>query len=444
MVMSCSAYNCTERYSGKSGKRFFRFPDKTKHRKRWKMWVEATKRKDFNPSKSAVLCEKHFVPEDFEPQKGFVRRLKCEAVPHVFDFPKKKSPTKERKSLNSRQASTSLQKLGVSVNANVDQELKADADVLFFEPSAQLDPNEDKTEDCFAQNPVGNTDDFKKSNTADDEASQYDAFLQDSAQHTEEDNAAAAILCALSLQKEALLSKNPFAPETQLPPNVDDQEALNLMTADSRLLLNGETLRGQDLVTETCDFSRQFSFPVGDSSPVVQVEHDEHNVKTSDFCQQCSIACDESSAVLDHSYVSKKNPETPTKSNLRKKVKRLQNQLRRKKRKIEHLEDIVASMRDHSMITESCSDLLIEQFSGLPLELFKHESANIGRIKNSYSEEIRKMAVTLHFYSPRGYDYMRTFLTLPHPRTLRNWKSSVQNEPGFFPDIFKVDLVLKI
>ena len=146
------------------------------------------------------------------------------------------------------------------------------------------------------------------------------------------------------------------------------------------------------------------------------------------------------SALSCHNYASQKPPETPTKSKLRKKVKRLREQLRHKDKKIKHLQDIVGNMKKRNMVSDSFSDLLAENFSGLPLELFKHEKANVGQAKNrlTYSEEIRKMAVTLHFYSPRGYKYMRSILTLPHPRTLRNWKSSVDNEPGFFLDVFKV------
>ena len=165
---------------------------------------------------------------------------------------------------------------------------------------------------------------------------------------------------------------------------------------------------------------------------VAMSSHTQNSPNLVDISLNSSYSC--------HNYASKRSPETPTKSLLRKKVKRLQAQLRHKDKKIKHLEDLVGSMKEQNMVSDTFSDLLLENFSGLPLEIFKHEKANLGQTKNrlTYSEEIRKMAVTLHFYSPRGYKYMRSILTLPHPRTLRNWKSSVDNEPGFFPDVFKV------
>ena len=355
------------------------------------------------PAKSAVLCDKHFTVEDFQPAMGSVTRLKEEAIPHVFDFPNSKENTsKARTSLNSRQAE---QRPGVG------------ADPLSIEPSAQLDPNEDTDEPCFDSVPVRRS----QLNVGDSLDNQYGHFLSESSHFTEEDNAAAAILCALSLQKSTSASTKDQLSEA------DQQTATSFLTPETSAPYDSDFV--------------SVGRPVSDSQ--VLINHKQVDLKRCDFSQQySSISSGESSSVLDHSYGSKKGPETPTKSLLRKKVKRLQNKLNRQKKKVNHLEDIVANMKDQNMVTESCSDLLLEQFSGLPLELFKHESTNLGRMKNCYSEEIRKMAVTLHFYSPRGYEYMRTFLTLPHPRTLRNWKSSVHNEPGFFPDVFKVYHIL--
>lgn len=47
--------------------------------------------------------------------------------------------------------------------------------------------------------------------------------------------------------------------------------------------------------------------------------------------------------------------------------------------------------------------------------------------------EIRKFALTLHFYSPAAYNYVRDAFNknLPHPSTIRNWYSSIDGAPGF-------------
>ncbi|CAK1601642.1 unnamed protein product [Parnassius mnemosyne] len=53
-------------------------------------------------------------------------------------------------------------------------------------------------------------------------------------------------------------------------------------------------------------------------------------------------------------------------------------------------------------------------------------------ITQEYDTQLKTFALTLHFYSPRAYNYMRTKfdLCLPHPRTLRGWYQNVGCKPG--------------
>jgi len=54
--------------------------------------------------------------------------------------------------------------------------------------------------------------------------------------------------------------------------------------------------------------------------------------------------------------------------------------------------------------------------------------------------EIRKFALTLNFYSPAAYNYVRDAFNknLPHPSTLRNWYSTVDGTPGFTSESLNV------
>ena len=52
--------------------------------------------------------------------------------------------------------------------------------------------------------------------------------------------------------------------------------------------------------------------------------------------------------------------------------------------------------------------------SDLPVDLFKREL-------NQYTEEQKKFATTVHFYSPRAYAYLREHMHLPHPSTIRRY-----------------------
>lgn len=53
--------------------------------------------------------------------------------------------------------------------------------------------------------------------------------------------------------------------------------------------------------------------------------------------------------------------------------------------------------------------------------------------KHEFGKEIKEFALTLNYYSPRAYLYVRKSFAnvLPHPRTLRRWYMVVDGKPGF-------------
>lgn len=58
--------------------------------------------------------------------------------------------------------------------------------------------------------------------------------------------------------------------------------------------------------------------------------------------------------------------------------------------------------------------------------------------REAYSRELRRFALTLHFYSLKAYDFVRkTFCNLiPHPATIRKWCCTVDAKPGFNTEVF--------
>lgn len=60
-------------------------------------------------------------------------------------------------------------------------------------------------------------------------------------------------------------------------------------------------------------------------------------------------------------------------------------------------------------------------------------SLRFGKSNQKYSPIIRMFCFTLHYYSPKAYDYLRAVFNnnLPAERTLRCWMSNVDNSPGF-------------
>ena len=71
-------------------------------------------------------------------------------------------------------------------------------------------------------------------------------------------------------------------------------------------------------------------------------------------------------------------------------------------------------------------------------ELFKNQLKNSKKGTNSrYSDSIKQFAVSLHFYSPKAYEYVRKALHLPCSATIRAWAAAIQCEPGFLTDVIR-------
>ncbi|KAJ8384237.1 hypothetical protein AAFF_G00206980 [Aldrovandia affinis] len=94
MPKSCSAYNCTNRYSSKNPHlTFHRFPFSKPSV--LKEWLDNIGREDFQPKRHMVICSHHFTPECFSGL-GNRKNLLWNAVPTLFTFPP--SSSKRRKS----------------------------------------------------------------------------------------------------------------------------------------------------------------------------------------------------------------------------------------------------------------------------------------------------------------------------------------------------------
>ena len=141
-----------------------------------------------------------------------------------------------------------------------------------------------------------------------------------------------------------------------------------------------------------------------------------------------------------HKQAKRKNSElTPTKLKLKRKIKVLQQKIRRQTKKISSLKDIIDNLKRNQLLKEAPAELLKDQFSGLTLEMLKNDMQNAKRKcrGHRYTEEVKKFALTVHFYLPKAYPYMRKICSLPHQSSIRNWISSVNCEPGFHADVLQ-------
>lgn len=90
-------------------------------------------------------------------------------------------------------------------------------------------------------------------------------------------------------------------------------------------------------------------------------------------------------------------------------------------------------LQKKNLVTADHVSNIMEEFGrnqDLIVHLFNTSTGQ--KVKKQYNEEIRKFALTLHFFSPKAYNYVRNQFNncLPHSKTLSKWYSVVDAEPG--------------
>ena len=138
---------------------------------------------------------------------------------------------------------------------------------------------------------------------------------------------------------------------------------------------------------------------------------------------------------LDHNYATKSSPRKSKKlyqEKLKKKNLLIKNLRRKSIRKQKTIGALVAKLKQYRMLSEESGNSFLENFGHMTLSLFKNEVKNINRSScSSYSNEIKEFVVSLHFYSPCAYRFVRKAIHYPHPSTLRSWSVNVECKPGF-------------
>ncbi|GFR74839.1 THAP domain-containing protein 9 [Elysia marginata] len=135
--------------------------------------------------------------------------------------------------------------------------------------------------------------------------------------------------------------------------------------------------------------------------------------------------------------LKRKLKETNSKlSQSKKKIKTLQQTKRRLLKREAKLTSIIANLRSKNVPRPDSLSVLETCGSGIGDLLKRCEAKSEGKGQPAkYSPELRSFALTLHFYSPKAYAYVRkAFDTcLPHPRTIKKWYDyeTVEDGPGF-------------
>lgn len=114
--------------------------------------------------------------------------------------------------------------------------------------------------------------------------------------------------------------------------------------------------------------------------------------------------------ILCDSYTSEKNLDmvlSPAKYKLRQKNKILKQKFQRLNKKYIDLKDFLE--RNKSLIESDGRDFILNQYDCDSKFIFMNELENKNKkpAGSRYSDQIKKFSLTLHYYSPKAYNYCR-------------------------------------
>jgi hypothetical protein len=99
------------------------------------------------------------------------------------------------------------------------------------------------------------------------------------------------------------------------------------------------------------------------------------------------------------------------------------------RQKHRQLKDVLDEIKVNKMVSSE-GVVVLEQFEGVALETVRELVSNRKKTA-AFPAAVKDFALTLHFYSPRAYDFCRKIFSLPSPSTLRRFTCGIQCLPGF-------------
>ena len=126
-----------------------------------------------------------------------------------------------------------------------------------------------------------------------------------------------------------------------------------------------------------------------------------------------------------------------TKEQLQEARKKLKVVKQKKKRQDVQIAKLLQEVKDKNMINNGQLQLLKMNFGENTLTLIENElkASKSDKRGHRYSDDLKQFAVTLHFYSAQAYEFLREYLHLPHPSTIRQWSASLNCQPGFLSEV---------
>ena len=95
--------------------------------------------------------------------------------------------------------------------------------------------------------------------------------------------------------------------------------------------------------------------------------------------------------------------------------------------------NIIEELKQKLLLCQEDAELLSAKFDGVQLAIFRDTKNNSSCDPRGrrYGDVVKEFATTLHFYSPKAYEYVQSVIPLPQPSLIRKWSNVVECNPGF-------------
>ena len=143
--------------------------------------------------------------------------------------------------------------------------------------------------------------------------------------------------------------------------------------------------------------------------------------------------------IQDHAYSMSPRKVIPKmKKCLEKRKRKIRALTSKNLRKEKTIKGLLKKLECTQHLSKEQSQTLNSNFGHMTKNLFDNERKNANNSKNSkYSDTMKQFAISLHFYSPRAYNFVRRALHLPCPSTIRAWAAVIDCEPGFLSNVIE-------
>lgn len=474
----CAMFGCKNRMHKGCGKHFFRFP--MKDPERLLRWIEAVQRDDWKPSVHSKVCSDHFTEKDYMIRPGAAcPYLRTDAVPTPL-FTQRKKKFKKRKCTKNSAS-------GASESNETEGEMQME------EAQSENQMKEHSVVENVMQDAATPSKDNQEPAKQDQTPAAEPQSKEKVSETLDKEPGATEMDKAQGKGPEAQTHRGEQTAETQSQEQIETWGPTMAEKTEKRVLeTRGEQLPRHDRMTEIdvnsttqnerqvalilaeledthCEMRAAEARAAREAAALNNNQCPGDNMATSEAPSSDNQSSSDNMAdhiPFDHAYtsltVSDKENDIPAPApapvfasalapahtpipnpvvnpkivKLRKKIKTLQKQVLRQGVKIKGLKQTLGELRRNNLSEKDPERVISEHCSGLALALFTTQLKNHRKYSAmQYCNLLKDFALSLYQVSPKAYKFCRLFLSLPHPVSLRHWKTSLDANQGALQEV---------